>query len=274
VSSENQYELIDSHCHLNLPEFEADLEQVVIRARHNGVTRIVVPGVDSETSKTAIEYSKMYPGIFAAIGIHPNSGSNWNTNSISKLRLLSKEASVVAIGEIGLDYYRDYCPRNKQREILGYQLELAAELELPVIIHFRDSAEDLVQILVNWHESLVKGDSPLVSHPGVLHSFSGNQDMAEKMTSRNFKLGIGGPVTFRNSKTLQEIVTCLPLDSMLLETDAPYLSPDPFRGKRNEPTNVRIVAEKIALLKGIPVEQVAVITSQESVKLFFWGGSH
>lgn len=267
-------EFIDSHCHLNFGEFDPDRDEVVDRARQNGIVRIVIPAVDIESSKTAIRYAQKYPEVFAAVGVHPNSGQSWTKDSLSELKVLAREPKVVAIGEIGLDYYRDYCPINIQQTILSDQLKLAADLVLPVIIHFRQSAEDISAMLESWHNSLVNVGSLLSNHPGVLHSFSGDLAMAKELATFNFKLGIGGPLTYKNSAMLSEIVSALPLTSFLLETDAPYLSPQPYRGKRNEPTNVRIVAEKIADLKELPVEQVAMVTTQEASSLFGWGGSH
>jgi TatD DNase family protein len=274
VVSGNRFELVDSHCHLNFPEFDEDRDKVIDKARRNGILKIVIPGIDIETSRSAIEYSHRYDDVFCAVGVHPNSGKSWTERSRSELRELAADEKVLAIGEIGLDYYRDYCPKETQREILSTQLVLASELNLPVIIHLRESAEDLIEILEKWHDQLVKIDSKLVGRPGVLHSYSSNLEIAQRMTDRYFKLGIGGPVTFHNAKDLQAIVTQLSLASLLVETDAPYLSPHPFRGERNEPTNVRIVAEKIAELKAVPVEMVAKATSHSAGMLFNWGGSH
>ena len=166
-----------------------------------------------------------------------------------------------------MDYYRDYAPRELQRSIFQQQLELAADLGLPVVIHNRDASEDIFDILHNWHRELKNRRSKLADHPGVMHSFSGSLDMAKALVAFNFKIGITGPVTFRKSQILQSVVSSIPLESLLIETDAPYLTPHPYRGKRNEPANVRIVAEKIAELKGYPVDKVANITTEEADKL-------
>jgi TatD DNase family protein len=208
------------------------------------------------------------------VGIHPNSGLNWTQNSLAEIKQLAGEEKVVAIGEIGLDYYRDHTPRELQRSIFTQQLELAAELGLPVIIHNRDASEDILDILQKWHKALVISRSKLADQPGELHSFSGMLEFAKEIVSLNFKIGITGPVTFRNSQSLQSVVQSLPLESMLVETDAPYLSPDPFRGKRNEPANVRIVADKVAELKTVSVDQVAKSTTEEADKLFNWREIH
>lgn len=266
--------LIDAHCHLNFEEFDSDRKLVIDRARENGIIRILVPGIDLKTSKTAIKCAQTYAQVYAAVGIHPNSGKEWTQNSLESIRELANERKVVAIGEIGLDYYRDHTPRDLQRLILLRQLELAAELVMPVIIHNRDAFEDIYEILRDWHNDLIKNKSDLANHPGELHSFSGTLGFAEKMAAFDFKIGITGPVTFRNSQTLQEVVRSMPIEQIILETDAPYLSPQPYRGKRNEPANVRIVAEKIAELKGLPLEQVVKSTTEEADKLFKWREIH
>jgi TatD DNase family protein len=266
--------LVDSHCHLNFDDFDPDRDQVVSRARQNGIVAILIPGVDIETSRSAIQCAKNYPGIYAAVGVHPNSGMSWNENSLSELKQLATGGNVSAIGEIGLDYFRDFCPKEQQRKILMQQLDLAAEIGLPVIIHFRQAANDITELLVNWQSELEKAGSRLSNRPGVLHAFSGDINMATELSACHFKLGIGGPVTYPNSKDLQAVVESLPIDSFLIETDAPYLSPQLYRGKRNEPTNVRIVSEKIAEIRDIPFEQVAEITTKEASTLFGWGGMH
>jgi TatD DNase family protein len=212
--------------------------------------------------------------VYGAVGVHPNSGESWTDNTLSEIKQLARENKVVAIGEIGLDYYRNFCPKKKQREIFLAQLELATELGLPVIVHMRESATDILDLLLRWQKELDQRGSQLADHPGVLHSFSGNLDEATELVTHKFKLGISGPITYNNSKDLQEVVGSLPLKAFLVETDAPYLSPHPYRGKRNEPTNVRIVAEKIAEIKGLTVEQVGLATTCEAETLFRMRGCH
>ena len=262
--------LIDTHCHLNLDEFNQDRSQVIQRAWENGVEKILIPGLDIDSSKTAISLAQEYPQVYAAVGVHPNSDQDWRNDTLIELQTLTRNNKVVAIGEIGLDYYRDHTPRRYQRSIFAQQLDLAASLGLPVIIHNREASEDMKEMLKDWHASLIAQQSELSTHPGVLHAFSGDEKFAFEMTRLNFKLGIDGPVTFRNSQVLQNVVKVLPLDNLLLETDAPYLSPHPFRGRRNEPVNVRIVAEKIAVLKTIAIADVAEVTTKEANKLFNW----
>jgi TatD DNase family protein len=266
--------LVDVHCHINFDEFDRDRALVIERAGVNGIKLILNPGIDIDTSKTALKCSEEYQQVFAAVGVHPNSALSWTQNSLSELKQLAGEEKVIAIGEIGLDYYRNYAPRELQHSVFIQQLELAAELSLPVIIHNREASEDILYILQNWHKDLVESKSKLAVNPGEMHSFSGTLEFARALTSHNFKIGIAGPVTFRNSQILQSVIRSLPLESLLLETDAPYLSPHPFRGKRNEPANVRIVADKVAELKDISIGQVAKSTTEIAHKVFNWREIH
>ena len=274
MESDSEIEIVDSHCHLNFDLFDDDRDAVVENARRIGISRILNPGIDIETSKSAIEIAHTYPEVFAAVGVHPNQGLSWNEHSLPELRKLAKNDKVVAIGEIGLDYYRQVTPVKVQQSIFTQQLELAAELGLPVVIHLRDSAEDLVKILREWYSEVLKSGSILANNPGVIHSFSGEPDLANELALLNFKIGISGPVTFRNSHQLQSTVVNTPIESILVETDAPFLAPHPNRGKRNEPANVRIVADKIADLKDTSLNEIALITKLAADKLFKWSENH
>jgi len=265
---------VDSHCHLNFDTFDRDRNKVVQNARENGIVKIVNPGIDIGTSKDALKYSIDFPEVYAAIGVHPNSGSSWTFNTLPELKRLAKEQKVVAIGEIGLDYYRNYAPREIQHSIFQQQLDLAADLGLPVIIHNREAFEEILNILQDWHNNLKKNVLKLADNPGVMHSYSGSLDMAEALVALNFKIGITGPITFRNSQILQSVVKSMPLESLLIETDSPYLTPYPYRGIRNEPANVRIVAEKIAELKGFTIDKVANVTTEVANNLFNWSVIH
>jgi len=218
----------------------------------------------------AIGCAELFPGVFAAVGVHPNSGSDWNKESLSELRELAKSPSVVAVGEIGLDYYHDDTSREVQTSIFHQQLELAASLGLPVIIHNRNAYDDILQIAREWHEYLIASGSPLATAPGVMHSFSGNIAFAKELITLNFRIGIPGTVTFQNSQELQSVVRNIPIENLLVETDSPFLTPHPFRGKRNEPANVRIVAEKISELRSEPLEKVIRVTTAGADKLFRW----
>ena len=270
MASESTSEIVDTHCHLNFDVFDNDRSQVVQRARENGITRILIPGIDIETSKSALKYAWEFPEVYAAVGLHPNQGLSWEKGTISELRKLAIEKKVVAIGEIGLDYYRDRTPIAMQQQIIKEQLELAAELGLPVIIHNREASDDILKIIKKWHDELAVTGLKLADHPGVMHSFSGDVSFANEMISLNFKIGITGPVTFKKAMALQSMVAALPVESILVETDSPYLTPHPFRGMRNEPANVRIVAEKVAELKGKTLDNIAKITTAEADKLFRW----
>jgi TatD DNase family protein len=274
VSVKSSLRLTDTHCHLNFDDFDPDRLQVIERARKAGIYRILIPGVDYETSQSAIKFAHQFPEVFAAVGVHPNSAGSWSKDTLEGLKQLAGEEKVVAIGEIGLDFYRNYAPREMQRSIFLNQLELAAEVGLPVIVHNRDASDEINNILINWTRNLSRIASQLTKQPGVLHSFSAGVEMAKTMVGQNFKIGITGPVTFRNAQFLQSVIFSTPVESLLIETDAPYLTPQPFRGKRNEPANVRIIAEKIAGLKDVPLEMVANLTTEAADRLFDWREIH
>jgi TatD DNase family protein len=274
VTASSAPDYVDTHCHLNLEEFSADRGEVIARAAKNGISRMLLPGIDIKTSKIAINCSNEFDAVYAAVGVHPNEGMSWTGESLRELKSLANAVKVVAIGEIGLDYYRDFAPKELQRSIFSQQLDFAAEAQLPVIVHNRDASEDIINILVDWHNNLVDTGSELADHPGVLHSFSGTLEMANEMAAHHYRIGISGAVTFRNAQNLQSVVTALPISSIVIETDSPYQTPHPYRGKRNEPSNVRIVAEKIAELKAITVEEVTRVTSAEADKLFTWRQIH
>ena len=262
--------LVDTHCHLDFNRFDSDRDQVLIRARESGLERILNPGINLASSQVALNLSEKYPEVYAAVGVHPNDGLSWNSNTLRCLRDLSNNPKVVAIGEIGLDFYRDRTPRELQIKIFIEQLELAAELTLPVIIHSRDAMAEVLEILADWHKGLMNSQSVLADRPGVLHSFSGDEKFAKQARLLNFFIGITGPVTFRNARDLQDLVIRLPLQDLLIETDAPFLSPHPRRGKRNEPSYVKLVAEKIAELHQEAYNTVTEITTANARRLFKW----
>jgi TatD DNase family protein len=263
--------LIDTHCHLDFEDFDVDRLQVIVRARRAGVKAVLNPSVDLQNSAKVLSQTEKYDGVFAAVGVHPNSSTEWNEHSAAQLKKLALHRKVVAIGEIGLDYYRDRAPKETQHQVLARQLEIAAELELPVIIHNREASHDVLAMLLDWQASLLESDSPLASRPGVLHSFSGDQAMAEKAIAAHFFIGLTGPLTFKNAPVLQALATDLPLDSLLIETDSPFLTPHPMRGTRNEPAHVKLVAEKLAELKNLSLEEVAAATSANAQRLFRFG---
>ena len=275
--------LTDTHCHLDLEKFDSDREAVIERALQAGVERILIPGLTPTSSRAAVKLAESHPALFAAIGIHPTEVSKVKSqksdiqhSTFDSFRELAKSSKVVAIGEIGLDYYWDSAPHPLQQEMLKKQLDLAAELQLPVIIHFRekndapdgDCASDLMKILEKWVAGLRSGKNPLTGRPGVLHSFSGSRDTAEQAIRLNFLLGVTGPVTYRADR--QELIAALPVDKLLIETDSPFLSPHPYRGKRNEPAYVRLIADRIALLHSLSGAEIAAATSKNASELFGW----
>lgn len=262
--------LIDTHCHLDFVAYEEDLEEVLNRSRDFGVYRVINPAIDLESSEKIISLAASYDMVFAAVGIHPNSATIWESTSLQKIRALAKHPKVVAVGEIGLDYYRDYAPRDLQKEIFIEQLALAAELGLPVIIHNRDATEDLLSILKEYIQHLKIKLPALSTRPGVLHSFSGDTNAALEAVDLNFFIGITGPITFKNAVELQRVVARISSDKLLVETDSPFLTPHPNRGKRNEPGFVHYVAEKIAELKSMTLDQIASITTNNAEYLFGW----
>jgi len=217
--------------------------------------------------------------LYAAVGVHPNESLTWDNASISALRELTVNPNVVAIGEIGLDYYWDTAPHDHQQRVFREQLDLAAELELPVVIHLREKGDatdgpcyqDAVSILEEWVADLGPDKEALRKNPGVLHSFSGSLETAQQAISLNFCIGVTGPVTFKNAGYKQEMVAQLPLEYLLIETDAPYLAPHPHRGKRNEPAFVAEITDKIAGLQSRNQEEVAIGTTRNATRLFSWG---
>lgn len=262
--------ITDTHCHLNLNQFEIDLEAVLERAALNGVERILIPGIDLPTSRRAVQLAEQHPSLYAAVGIHPNSANSWRSGTIKEIESLSWHPKVAAIGEIGLDYYRLKASPETQKAILQQQLELAASRKLPVIIHSRQAMQDLMPLLASWHAQLSGSTEMLAERPGVLHAFEGSLEIAEKAILLNFLIGVGGPITYPKSGEKRELIRRLPLDAILTETDAPYLSPQPVRGQRNEPANVKIIVEKIAEIRIANVELVAERTSQNANRLFLW----
>ncbi len=263
-------QLTDTHCHLDFEAFDEDRLEVVKRAEETGLIRIFNPGIDHSSSEAAVQLAKTHEFIYAAVGIHPNSAMSWDHESYAKIKALSLNPQVIAIGEIGLDYYRDRAPRGLQTRIFREQLSLAYERALPVVIHNREASEDILDILTEWQTNLVESGSRISDRPGVLHSFSGNPDHAYRAIDHQFLIGITGPVTFKKAVDLQNLVVEISLNSLLIETDAPFLAPHPRRGRRNEPANVRWVAEKIADLKGLDVEVVCQKTTENAARLFEW----
>ncbi len=259
----------DTHCHLDFPRFNKDRGAVMKRAQKANLVWILNPGIDLPTNRAAIALAEGHPDfISAAVGVHPNFGQPWTLDIIPALKKQAQHPSVVAIGEIGLDYYRQHTPFEQQRIMLIQQLALAAELELPVIIHNRDASKDILRLLKDWWQGLSASKNPLAERPGVLHSFSADLETAQKALEMNFMIGISGPITFNNAPERKAVTKNLPLESLLLETDAPFLTPHPHRGKRNEPAYIPLIAEEIARLHRKSPKEIGDITLQNAQRLF------
>jgi len=250
--------LFDSHAHLHDEKFDADRGQVIQRALGNGVTGIINVGTCMASSAQAMALAEQYDSIYAAIGIHPHDAEGALETDYEQLAAWCKQDKVIAIGEIGLDYYYDLSPRDVQRAVFVRQIDVARQMNMPFIIHDRDAHGDIMDIIKSEAKGLC----------GVLHCFSGSLEMAKEAIKLGFYISIAGPVTFKNAAKLPEIVASVPLERLLVETDSPYLTPHPHRGKRNEPAYVRIVAEQVASLRGIELSALAEATSSNVRKLF------
>jgi TatD DNase family protein len=250
--------LIDSHAHIQLDRFDADREAVLERAQAAGVHAILVIGFDLETSRGAIELAEKYDQIYATVGMHPHDARDLDDETVRIFRDLAAHPKVVALGEMGLDYYRDLSPRPIQKGAFERQLDLAEELNLPIVIHNREAYHDILPILGARRGKI----------RGVMHCFSGDVEIMHQSLALGFYIGIGGPVTYRKSDALQEVARKVPADALLVETDCPWLAPQFRRGKRNEPAYVRATAEKIAGLRGISLEAIGEMTTQNFEDLF------
>ena len=272
--------LTDTHCHLNFNKFDEDRTAVIQRAAEAGVRRILIPALDLESSLFAVKLAEMQANIFAAVGFHPTDLDKFSETAFNEIKRLANHTSVVAIGEIGIDYYwvKEREQRTLQQEALRKQLLFAAAINKPVIIHMREEEDawfgqasiDLLSILSEWHGALSEQNHPLAVKPGVLHSYNGNLETAQKAIALNFYIGITGPVTYKNAEEKRRIIKQLPLTKLLIETDAPFLTPVPYRGKRNEPAFVVYIADKIAEIHRTTREQVAEITTRNAAHLFGW----
>lgn len=254
--------LVDSHTHIDTSRFNADREHVIQAAVAGGVTRMVDPGCDLASSLAAIELAKAHPGVvFAGVGVHPHDATTYNDEVGLRFRQLASDPVVVAIGEFGLDYFRMLSPREVQREVFCAHLELARASDLPCIIHVRDSHDDVIELLRAYGQGL----------RGVFHCFSGDVAQAEEcLAFEGFMISFAGPLT-RAGNALPEVARVAPLDRVLVETDSPYLVPQPLRAKRNEPLFVKHVAEKLAAIRGMALEEIAHVTTANAVRLFGLG---
>jgi len=256
--------LIDSHAHLDMSRFDADRDEVIGRASEAGVTRVINVGIDLASSQKAIETAQRYPVILAAVGIHPQEVKNISENEIGTLADLARKSAVVAIGEIGLDFYRDYAPHEQQIKALKLQLALADEANLPVIIHCRQAEQETITILTEWRAKHSSSSRP----PGVIHCFNGSLKLAKKYLQLGFYISLGAYIGYPSSRTFREVVKQLPLDRLLIETDCPFLPPQSRQGQRNEPAYVVETAKELANIKGMSLEGVAALTSANAERLF------
>ena len=249
----------DSHAHIDGEKFDRDRDLVLARAKANGIELIMNPGADFESSVRAVELAQKYEMIYAAVGIHPHDASSLDDGLLMMIEALTKKPKVKAIGEIGLDFHYDFSPRDVQRHWFREQLRLAKRLNLPVIIHDREANQETFDTLREEH----------AFESGVLmHCYSGSAELAKQYVKLGGYISIAGPVTFKNSRKLIEVVEAVPLERLMIETDAPYLTPEPFRGKRNESLYVTYVCEKIASIKGIEVAEAAAATMKNAKDYF------
>lgn len=250
--------IFDTHAHYDAEQFNEDRDEILAKMPENGVSTIVNVGATLKGCKESMEFAKKYPFMYAAVGVHPDEVGELNEETFAQLEEWCKEDKVVAVGEIGLDYYWDEEPREVQKEWFIRQLELAKRVNLPVNIHSREASEDTLQIVKEHGKGLT----------GIIHCFSGSKEMALEYVKLGFYIGVGGVVTFKNGRKLKEVVEAIPMDRIVLETDAPYLAPTPFRGKRNDSTYIKYMAEEIASLKGLTCEEVLTQTEQNARKVY------
>lgn len=251
--------LFDAHAHLDDDKFRRDRAEVIRNACEIGTFRMMNAAYDLESSRAAIRLAEEHPFIYAAVGIHPHDADTLDDDALITLELMAKNKRVKAFGEIGLDYYRDLSPRNIQKEAFEKQIALAKKMKLPIIIHDRDAHGDVFDILCK-NDAFVNGLQ--------MHSYSASAELAMRYVHHGAYISISGPVTYKNAAVKREVVAAVPLDRLLIETDSPYLTPEPKRGMRNEPAYVRFVAEKIAEIKGISVEEAAEATYNNACRLF------
>ncbi|GAB1613781.1 hydrolase TatD [Mammaliicoccus lentus] len=251
--------LIDTHVHLNADQYDDDLQEVIDRALSEGIDRMFVVGFDTKTIERTMKLIDQYDFIYGIIGWHPVDAIDCTDERLEWIESLSKHPKIIGIGEMGLDYHWDKSPKDIQKDVFRKQIALAKRVQLPIIIHNREATQDCVDILKEENASEVGG---------IMHSFSGSNEIADEILKMNFYVSLGGPVTFKNAKQPKEVAKHVPLDRLLVETDAPFLSPHPYRGKRNEPARVKLVAEQIAELRGLTYEEVCEATTENAERLF------
>lgn len=247
----------DSHAHFDDPRFNDDRDKLLSCMQKNGVSGIANIGADLKSSKSSVALAKKYDFVYATVGVHPHDADSMTDDVLSQIAALAREKKVVAIGEIGLDYYYDNSPRDTQKYWFKKQMKLASLLNMPVVIHSRDAVEDTIKIC---HENKVCD--------GVIHCFSGSVESAKIFLDMGYYISFAGPITFKNARALPEVAKMVPENKILIETDSPYLAPEPYRGERNSSLNVHCVAEKLAEIRGVSVEQIARITTENAKRLY------
>ena len=252
-------ELFDSHCHVNEERFDEDREAVLARMAEAGVTRYAVIGSDLETSAACVEYVKAHSNAVCAVGFHPHEAKRFREEDLDRIRDWIVSGAANAIGEIGLDYYYDLSPREVQRDVCARQMELAWELGAPTAFHIRDAHADMLDIMKSRKKRLT---------PGIIHCFSGSAEIAKEYLKLGYMISFAGPVTFKKAPKLREAALLVPRDRLLIETDSPYMAPEPVRGRRNEPTFVRYVAEKLAEIRGESPEELAEATYRNAERIY------
>lgn len=252
--------LIDVHAHLNDERLENQIEDVLKRAKENKVEKIICVGYNLQSSKKAIELAEKFDEVYASIGIHPNELQDFNENAEKFLIDNSAHKKVVSIGEIGLDYHYLPCDKELQKKVFVRQLEIAYQCKLPIQIHSRDASQDTVEIL--------KQHKNLLAYGGLVHCFSGSVEMLKEIEKLGLKISMGGVLTYKNARQTVDVIKALPLSMLTLETDCPYLSPVPFRSELNEPKNVKYVAQKVAEIRNIYLEEISKIASANTLELF------
>lgn len=256
---------IDSHCHLFYPDFNDDLPAVIERAQNAGVVYFVVPATNHETAEQAVALSEKYSSIFVAVGFHPLDLKEYTDERLKRIEELTSHPKVVAIGEIGIDYFYDTSPREYQKEIFSHQIELAIKKNLPIIVHTRDSVQDAIDIASRYSQA--NPDWKKEGKKGVFHCFTGDARQAKTLFEHRFLVSYPGPITFKKS-TLPEVVKEIGLGNIMVETDSPFLTPVPHRGKRNEPSYIPLIAQKIAETLGVSIDEVGDKTTANAIDLF------
>jgi TatD DNase family protein len=264
LAPQNAIRLIDSHAHLDMSRFDADRDEVIQRASEAGVTSIINVGIDLASSKKTSDMAQRYPTVLAAVGIHPQEAKDISEKDINVLSKLSRKPRVVAIGEIGLNFYREYALHEKQIKVLQRQLSLARTVNLPVIIHCRQAEKEMVTLLTDWRAR----QNPTSRPPGVIHCFNSDLELANTYLKLGFYISLGAYIGYSSSKAFREVVKQLPMDRLLIETDSPFLPPQSHRGERNEPAYVVETAKELAAIKGLSFEVVAGTTSINAKRLF------